>query len=64
MKCVHLDFHTSPYIEGIGEKRKKKLLSTFDDIYEVIDASDDRLKSLGLPKDVIENLKEKLQSKM
>lgn len=51
-------------IEGIGEKRKKKLLSTFDDIYEVLDASDDRLKSLGLPKDVIENLKEKLQSKM
>lgn len=23
MKCVHLDFHTSPYIEEIGEKFDK-----------------------------------------
>ena len=24
MRCVHLDFHTSPYIEGIGERFNKK----------------------------------------
>ncbi|MBQ8738251.1 MAG: beta-galactosidase trimerization domain-containing protein [Clostridia bacterium] len=24
MKCVHLDFHTSPFIEGIGEKFNKE----------------------------------------
>ena len=29
MRCVHLDFHTSPFIEGVGEKfNKEKFIAT------------------------------------
>ncbi len=32
MRCVHLDFHTSPLIEGIGEKfNKEKFVKTIKD---------------------------------
>ena len=32
MKCVHLDFHTGPHIEGVGEKfNKEKFTKTVRD---------------------------------
>ena len=43
-------------IKGIGKNRKKKLLETFDNIEEIKKASKEKLMSLGIPKDVIENL--------
>lgn len=43
-------------IKGIGENRRNKLLETFDSIDDIKNASTEKLKSLGLPKDVIENL--------
>ena len=43
-------------IKGIGKNRKNKLLEAFDNIEEIKKASKDRLKALGLPNDVIENL--------
>ena len=43
-------------IKGIGENRRNKLLETFDSIDDIKKASIEKLKSLGLPKDVIENL--------
>ena len=43
-------------IKGIGKNRKKILLETFDNIEDIKNASIDKLKSLGLPMDVITNL--------
>lgn len=43
-------------IKGIGLNRKKKLLETFDNIDDIKNASVEKLKSLGLPNDVILNL--------
>ena len=32
MRCVHLDFHTSPLIEGIGERfDREKFIKTLRD---------------------------------
>lgn len=47
-------------IKGIGEKRKKALLSHFKDIESMKSASHEELKKLGLPDDVIARLKEGL----
>ncbi len=44
------------HIEGIGKNRKKILLENFDNIEEIKNASVDKLKALGFPIKVIENL--------
>lgn len=47
-------------IQGIGKVRKNLLLKTFSSIEEIKEASEERLLQLGIPKDVINNLKKKL----
>ena len=47
-------------IQGIGKVRKNILLKTFSSIEEIKEASEDRLLKLGIPKDVINNLKKNL----
>lgn len=47
-------------IKGIGKVRKNLLLKSFSSLEEIKTASDDKLLKLGIPKDVINNLKEKL----
>ena len=47
-------------IQGIGKVRKNLLLKTFSSIEEIKEASDERLLKLGIPKDVINNLKKNL----
>lgn len=47
-------------IKGIGKVRKNLLLKSFSSLEEIKTASEDKLLKLGIPKDVIDNLKEKL----
>ena len=47
-------------IEGIGKNRKKVLLENFDSIEDIKNATVEKLKSLSIPTDVINNIKEKL----
>ena len=47
-------------IKGIGKVRKNLLLKSFSSLEEIKTASEDKLLKLGIPKDVINNLKEKL----
>ena len=47
-------------IQGIGKVRKNLLLNTFSSIEEIKEASEERLLKLGIPKDVINNLKKNL----
>ena len=47
-------------IKGIGKVRKNLLLKSFSSLEEIKTASDDKLLKLGIPKDVISNLKGKL----
>ena len=47
-------------IQGIGKVRKNLLLKTFSSIEEIKEASEERLLKLGIPKDVINNLKNNL----
>lgn len=47
-------------IQGIGKVRKNLLLKTFSSIKEIKEASEERLLKLGIPKDVINNLKKNL----
>ena len=47
-------------IQGIGKVRKNLLLKTFSSIEEIKEASDERLLKLGIPKDVINNMKKNL----
>ena len=47
-------------IKGLGKVRKNLLLKSFSSLEEIKTASDDKLLKLGIPKDVISNLKEKL----
>ena len=47
-------------IQGIGKVRKNLLLKTFSSIEEIKEASEERLLNLGIPKDVINNLKKNL----
>ena len=47
-------------IPGIGKARKQLLLKSFNSLEEIKNASEDRLLQLGIPKDVIKNLKNKL----
>ena len=48
-------------IEGIGKKRKIKLLKAFDNIYDILNVSEEEIKKTGIPKPVIENVKKKLK---
>ena len=47
-------------IQGIGKVRKNLLLKTFSSIEEIKEASEERLLNLGIPKDIIKNLKKNL----
>ena len=47
-------------IEGIGKMRKIRLLSSFDNIEDIKNASVEKLKSLGIPLNIITQLKEQL----
>ena len=47
-------------IKGIGKVRKNLLLKSFSSLEEIKTASEDKLLKLGIPKDIINNLKEKL----
>ena len=47
-------------IKGIGKVRKNLLLKSFSSLEEIKTTSEDKLLKLGIPKDVINNLKEKL----
>ncbi|MBF0714378.1 excinuclease ABC subunit UvrC [Gemella sp. GH3] len=47
-------------IKGIGAKRKKILLENFSSIEELKKSSQEKLKKLGIPKDVILEIKNKL----
>lgn len=47
-------------IQGIGKVRKNHLLKTFSSIEEIKEASEERLLKLGIPKDVINNMKKNL----
>ena len=47
-------------IQGIGKVRKNLLLKIFSSIEEIKEASEERLLKLGIPKDVINNLKNNL----
>lgn len=47
-------------IPGIGKARKQLLLKSFNSLDEIKNASEDKLLQLGIPKDAIQNLKNKL----
>jgi len=47
-------------IKGIGNSRKKALLSHFTSIKEMVEASDEELKKLGIPEAVIKQMREDL----
>ena len=47
-------------IPGIGKVRKQLLLKSFNSLDEIKNASEDKLLQLGIPKDAIQNLKNKL----
>ncbi|HCZ23515.1 MAG TPA: excinuclease ABC subunit C, partial [Acholeplasmataceae bacterium] len=47
-------------IKGLGEKRKKLLLSHFNSIDAIKEASIEELKSLGIPENVCKTIKEEL----
>ena len=47
-------------IQGIGKVRKNLLLKSFSSLEEIKNAPDEKLFKLGIPKDVIKNLKKKL----
>ena len=47
-------------IQGIGKVRKNLLLKSFSSLEEIKNAPDEKLLKLGIPKDVIKNLKKKI----
>ena len=47
-------------IQGIGKVRKNLLLKSFSSLEEIKNASDEKLLKLGIPKEVIKNLRSKL----
>ncbi len=47
-------------IPGIGKVRKQLLLKSFSSLEEIKNASEEKLLQLGIPKDAIKNLKNKL----
>jgi excinuclease ABC subunit C len=49
------------HIKGIGPKRKQTILQTFKSLDEIKDASDEKLKEIGLTDEIIEALREVIQ---
>lgn len=47
-------------IEGLGSRRKKVLLENFETIYDIKNTTQEKLKSLGIPTKVAENILNKL----
>ena len=47
-------------IEGIGKVRKNLLLRSFDSLDDIKNASEEKLIKLGIPKEVVKNLQNKL----
>ena len=47
-------------IQGIGKVRKNLLVKSFSSLEEIKNAPDEKLLKLGIPKDVIKNLKKRL----
>ena len=47
-------------IEGLGTRRKKVLLENFETIYDIKNTTQEKLKSLGIPIKVAENILNKL----
>ena len=47
-------------IEGLGTRRKKVLLENFETIYDIKNTTQEKLKSLGIPTKVAENILNKL----
>ena len=47
-------------IEGIGKVRKNLLLKSFDSLDDIKNASEEKLIKLGIPKEVVKNLKNKI----
>ena len=47
-------------IEGIGKVRKNLLLKSFNSLDDIKNASEEKLIKLGIPKEVVKNLKNKL----
>ena len=47
-------------IKGIGKVRKNLLLKSFSSLEEIKTAPEEKLLKLGIPKDVINNIKKKL----
>ena len=60
IKTKNMDNSSLDNIQGIGKVRKNLLLKTFSSIEEIKEASEERLLKLGIPKDVINNLKKNL----
>lgn len=50
-------------IEGIGKRRKMLLLQTFDSLDDIANTSIQKLQSLGIPKNIAEELLNKLNNK-
>jgi excinuclease ABC subunit C len=48
-------------IEGIGEKRKEILYRTYKTLDNILKASDEELKKLGIPASVSQKIKEYLK---
>jgi excinuclease ABC subunit C len=54
---------TSPLldIKGIGKQRKNALLTHFKSIDEMREASDEKFLEIGIPKQLIQKIKEAIQ---
>ena len=46
MRCVHLDFHTSEDIPGIGKERARVLLSYFGNLRRIKSATEEELAAV------------------
>ena len=52
-------------MKGIGPKRKKKLLSAFNDLREILEADSREVsKNLGIPEKTIEEVKKQLEKNL
>jgi len=51
-------------VKGLGPKRKKALLKTYNNIEDVYNATEEEMNKIGIPKAVYENIKEVLKSEI
>ncbi len=47
-------------VKGLGKRRKQTIFENFENIYEIDESSRDKLKSLGIPKNVIDEVINKI----